>query len=87
MFLCLDLMRERLKRNFCGLDEFVPLDKVKDLPTIKKTHIGDALGYACQFWARHLVEIPSSSWMLRKYTRQSTSSSLHSCCIGLRSSA
>ena len=61
MFLCLDLMTERLKRNICGLDEFVSLDRVEDLPTHKKTHIGDALGYACQFWTRHLVEIPSSS--------------------------
>jgi hypothetical protein len=61
MLLCLDLMTERLKRNICGLDDFVSLDKVKDLPTCQKTHIGDALGYACQFWTRHLVEIPSSS--------------------------
>jgi hypothetical protein len=59
-FLCLELMKERLKRNICGLDEFVPLAKVKDLSALKKAHIGDALGYACQFWTRHLVEIPSS---------------------------
>ena len=61
MFLCLNLMEERLKRNICGLDEFVPLDKVKDLPARKQKHIGDALGYACQFWSKHLVEIPNSS--------------------------
>jgi hypothetical protein len=61
MLLCFDLMKERLKRNICGQDEFVPLDKVKDLPTCQKTHIGDALEYACKFWSRHLVEIPSSS--------------------------
>jgi hypothetical protein len=60
MVLCLDLMKERLKRNICGLDDFVSLDKVKDLPACQRTHIGDALGYACQFWTRHLVEIPSS---------------------------
>jgi hypothetical protein len=58
---CLDLMEERLKRNICCLDDFVSLDKVKDLPTCQKTHIGDALGYACRFWTRHLLEIPSNS--------------------------
>jgi hypothetical protein len=58
---CLDLMEERLKRNICGLDGMVPLGKVRDLPAYRKTHIGDALGYACQFWTRHLVEIPSNS--------------------------
>ena len=58
---CLDLMEERLKRNICGLDGMVPLDKVRDLPAYRKTYIGDALGYACRFWTRHLVEISSSS--------------------------
>jgi hypothetical protein len=58
---CLDLMQERLKRNVCGLDDFVSLGKVKDLPARQKTHIGDALGYACQFWTKHLLEIPSNS--------------------------
>jgi hypothetical protein len=58
---CLKLMGERLKRNICNLDDHAILSKVKDLPTCLKTHIGDALGYACQFWTRHLVEIPSSS--------------------------
>ena len=58
---CLDLMRERLRRNICNLDDYAVLSKVKDLPTYLKTHIGDALGYSCQFWTRHLVQIPSSS--------------------------
>jgi hypothetical protein len=58
---CLDLMEERLKRNICGLEDYVSLNVVKDLPIHQKTYIGDALGYACQFWTRHLVEIPSSS--------------------------
>jgi hypothetical protein len=61
LLLCLDLMKKRLKRNICGLDSHVPLNKVKDLPTCRKTYIGGALEYACQFWTRHLVEIPSSS--------------------------
>jgi hypothetical protein len=58
---CLKLMEERLKRNICGLDDYVSLDKVEDLPAIQKTHIGDALGYTCWFWTRHLMEIPSGS--------------------------
>jgi hypothetical protein len=57
---CLALMQERLKRNICGLDDFISLDEVEELPAHRRSHIGDALGYACQFWARHLVEIPSS---------------------------
>jgi hypothetical protein len=58
---CLELMRERLKRNICNLDDYAVLSEVKDLPTHLKTHIGVALGYACRFWTRHLIEIPSSS--------------------------
>jgi hypothetical protein len=58
---CLDVMKERLKRNICGLDDYISLDEVEDLHVHQKIHIGDALGYACQFWTRHLVEIPSSS--------------------------
>ena len=61
LLLCLDLMGERLKRNICGLDDFILLTEVNDLPAQHKTHIGDALEYACQFWTRHLVEILSSS--------------------------
>jgi hypothetical protein len=57
---CLYLMKERLKRNICGLDDFISLCEVEDLPTCRKAHIGDALGYACQFWTRHLLEVPSS---------------------------
>jgi WD40 repeat protein len=58
---CLNLMGERLRRNICHLDDHAVLSEVEDLPTCRKTHIGDALGYACQFWTRHLVKIPSSS--------------------------
>jgi hypothetical protein len=57
---CLDLMKDRLKKDICNLEGHVPHHKFKDLPTCQKTHIGDALGYACQFWTKHLVEIPSS---------------------------
>jgi len=58
---CLNLMRERLKRNICRLDDYTTLSEVKDLPDCRKNHIGDALEYACCFWTRHLVGIPSSS--------------------------
>ena len=57
---CLNLMEERLKRNICGLDEHTILTEVGDLSTRQKEHIGDALGYSCQFWAKHLAEVPSS---------------------------
>jgi hypothetical protein len=63
---CLNLMGERLKRDICNLDDHAALDQTKDLPTSLKTHIGDALGYACQFWTKHLVEIPSSSHDVEK---------------------
>jgi hypothetical protein len=58
---CLNLMKERLKRNICNLDDYASLDKVEDLPARCKAQIGDALEYACRFWAKHLVEVPSSS--------------------------
>ena len=57
---CLNLMKERLKRNICDLDDHAILSKVKDLPARHRAHIGDALEYACQFWTRHLAEIPNS---------------------------
>ena len=58
---CLNLMRERLKRNIYGLDDYTVLSEVKDLLDYQKNHIGDALEYACCFWTKHLLEIPSSS--------------------------
>jgi len=57
---CLNLMKERLKRNICNLDNYASLDEVEDLPTRQKMHIGGALEYACCFWTRHLIETPSS---------------------------
>jgi hypothetical protein len=63
---CLHLMGERLKKNICNLNDHAVLNEIKDLPTLLKAHIGDALGYACQFWTRHLVEIPNSSQDVEK---------------------
>jgi len=53
---CLKLMGNRLKKNICNLDDHAILVK-----GFFKDHIGDALEYACQFWTKHLLEIPSSS--------------------------
>ena len=57
---CLNLMKERLKKNICDLDDYASLNKVEGLHVCCQTQIGDALGYACQFWAKHLVEVPSN---------------------------
>ena len=61
MFLCLNVMKERLKENICDLDICAVLSKVKDLPTLRRANIGDTLEYACQFWTNHLIRIPSDS--------------------------
>jgi len=58
---CLGLMKERLRKNICDLDNHLSLNDVNDLPARRKTHIGDDLEYACRFWTRHLLEIPSNS--------------------------
>jgi len=58
---CLNLMRMRLKKNIYNLDDYVVLSEVKDLSTQKKGYIGDTLEYACRFWTKHLLGIPSTS--------------------------
>ena len=58
---CLSLMKERLMKNICKLDDHAVLSKVKDLAARQKDHIGDALEYACKFWTKHLLKIPSDS--------------------------
>ena len=58
---CLNLMKQRLKKNICNLDDHAVLSEVKDLPTRCKDHIGDALEYACQFWTKHLLKTPNNS--------------------------
>ena len=57
---CLSLMKKRLKRNICHLDNYTTLSEVRDISAHQKENIGDTLEYACQFWARHLVGISSS---------------------------
>ena len=53
-------MKKKLKRNICNLDDHAVLSRVEDLSTYQKSHIGDALGYACRFWTRHLIRTPNS---------------------------
>ena len=60
LFSCLDLMGEKLMKNICDLNGCPLLSEVKDLPDRKKASVGEALEYACRFWAKHLSEVPSS---------------------------
>ena len=69
LLLCLRLLREKLKRNICNLDDYAILSEVNDLPTQKKVHIGDALKYACQFWTKHLLGVPSDSPFIQEVQR------------------
>ena len=55
------MMKKRLKRNICKLDDYAILSTIEDLSTLKATHIGNTLEYACQFWTNHLAEVPGSS--------------------------
>ena len=57
---CLRIMKARLKRNICQLDDHILLSEVDDLETLRAIYIGDGLGYACQFWTRHLARTVSS---------------------------
>ena len=56
----LSIMEEGLKGNICGLGDYVHLREIEDLPRLRSTHIGNALEYACRFWASHLAKVSSS---------------------------
>ena len=58
---CLNLMKERLTRNICNLDDYATLDDIIDLSACKKDNIGGALEYSCHFWTKHLLKIPGNS--------------------------
>jgi len=60
LLLYLKLMRERLKKNICNLDDHCVLSEVRDLSARCKDKIGDALEYSCCFWTRHLLRVPGS---------------------------
>ena len=63
---CFNIMKERLKRNICNLDDHAVLSGIGDLPTRQETHIGGALQYACRFWTRHLVQIPIDGYKFKE---------------------
>ena len=58
LFSCLNLMKEGLRKDICGLGGH-PLSEVEDLPDRRKACIGSALEYACRSWTKHLSEIHS----------------------------
>ena len=58
---CLNLMKKRLRKNICCLDDYIVLSEVTDISTPQKDHIGTSLEYACCFWTKHLLGIPGSS--------------------------
>ena len=70
LLLCLDLMRGRLKKNICNLDDYAVLSEVEDLSTQRQDCVGGALEYACQFWTKHLLEIPCSSPYLEEVQKE-----------------
>ena len=61
LLLCLNVMKERLKKNICNLDNYAPLYEVEDLPDRRAAYIGDALWYACRFWTTHLARTDACS--------------------------
>ena len=70
LLFCLRIMREKLKKNICNLDDYAVLSEVKDLPTEKEEQIGGALEYACQFWTKHLLGVPSDSPCVQEVQRE-----------------
>ena len=60
LFSCLDLMKKRLRKNICDLEDYAVLDEVEDLSDRWEICIGSPLEYACRFWARHLAGVPGS---------------------------
>jgi len=57
---CLKVMKARLRRNICQLDDHISLSEVRDLSMRRTAYIGDALEYACKFWANHLARTASN---------------------------
>ena len=64
---CLRIMKTRLKRNICQLDDHIPLSDIDDLEQLRSIHIGDALEYACQFWTSHLTRTVSNEGVEEVY--------------------
>jgi len=60
LFSCIHLMEERLNGRIFDLEDHANISDTNDLSACRKKYIGEALGYACQFWTRHLMRSPSS---------------------------
>ena len=58
---CLNVMEKELKKNICNLDDDSDLREIENLPALRATYIGDALEYACRFWASHLSKVSTGS--------------------------
>ena len=56
---CVDLMKGRLRKNICDLDDYAILGEVEDLSARKEIYIRGSLEYACGFWTKHLAKIAS----------------------------
>jgi len=56
---CLELVKE-LKRNPCSLPPFTMNQDIQDLPQLLESKIGNAVQYACTYWAGHLGLSPTS---------------------------
>ena len=69
LFLCLDLMRKRLKKNICNLDNHTILSEVEDISTYCREHIREALKYACCSWTKHLLMIPGNTSCIKEVER------------------
>ena len=61
LLVCLGLMEKKLRTNICNFGDYTALSEVKALSNYKKDYIGGSLEYACKFWTKHLLEIPSSN--------------------------
>ncbi|KAH7926348.1 WD40 repeat-like protein [Leucogyrophana mollusca] len=78
--LCLELMLNHLKRDVCDLGEPYKLNsEVVDLSERCERSMGEAVRYACRYWAHHLSRVPHESRLnepliatLRTFTRSTT---------------
>ena len=55
LFLCLDLMKSRVKKNVCDSDDYAV---VKDIPARRETYVWEFTGVRMPVWARHLAGVP-----------------------------
>ena len=61
LLLCLNVMKEGLRKNICKLDDCTVLSNIQDLPTLRIPYIGNTLDYACHFWTKHLAKVSDIS--------------------------